>query len=78
MQNDNSKHNCWCCRVKPEHVSHVTNIAYGGLLKTVTPEDVTEDLIKSGYVRKAVGGLVATDTAHQYLIENGIKPQAWK
>lgn len=61
-----------------EYLPHIQNLAFGGLMRTVTPDDVADDLIKNGYARKAVGGLVATDAAHQLLITKGFKPPSWK
>lgn len=58
-----------------DHIPHIKNIAYGGLLRTITPDDVADKLVQDGYARRAIGGLVATDTAHQFLIENGHLPQ---
>lgn len=60
--------------MKPEHIPHILNIAYGGLLRTTTPEDVANHLEKAGYVKKAIGGLVPTQSAYDYLIQNDHHP----
>ena len=64
--------------MKPELIPHLHNLAYGGLLRSKTPDDVAEKLIQDGYARRAVGGLVATDAAHQMLVQHGFKPEKWK
>ena len=64
--------------LKPEHIRHLENLAYNGLMRTVIPEDVVEHFIQTGYARNAVGGLIATDQAHEALTERGIKPRAWR
>lgn len=63
--------------MKDDHIPHLYNLAYGGLMRTKTPDDVADQLIKDGYARKAVGGLVATDAAHQFLVSSGISPPRW-
>lgn len=57
---------------------HLVNLAHGGLMRAVTPDDAADDLIKNGYARKTVGGLVATDAAHQLLLTKGFKPPRWQ
>lgn len=64
--------------LKPEHFPHLQNLAYNGLMRTVIPDDVAEHFIQNGYAKNAVGGLIATDAAHQVLVERGIKPKAWQ
>lgn len=64
--------------VKPEHKPHLLNLAFGGLLRTVTPDDVAEHLVNTGYAQHATGGLIATEKAHRMLIEQGHKPSMWK
>lgn len=64
--------------IDPETLGHLANLSYGGLMRAKTPDDVSEQLIKDGYARKAVGGLMATDAAHTVLLQHGIKPLRWK
>ena len=64
--------------VEPEILAHIQELAYGGLTRAKTPKDVAEQLIKDGYARHAVGGLMATDAAHRLLVAKGIKPPRWK
>lgn len=64
--------------LKPEHLPHLANLAFGGLIRTKTPDDIAEHLIKNGYAKKVMGGLVATDTAQQVLIQQGFKPKVWQ
>lgn len=50
-----------------EHMGHLINIGTGGLMRIVTPDEVSDKLITAGYVRMAVGGLVITKTGHEVL-----------
>lgn len=61
-----------------DYIPHLTNLCFGGLMRTKTPDDVAEKLIQQGYARHAVGGLVATDAAHQLLVSKGFKPPKWQ
>lgn len=61
-----------------QNIHHIHNLAYGGLQRTQTPDDVADQLIKDGLARRAAGGLVATDAAHALLIANGFKPRQWQ
>jgi len=54
-------------KLSAEEAAHLHNIAYGGLMRTVTPEHISETLLKQGYIRNAVGGTVATDAGHRLL-----------
>lgn len=47
--------------------AHLENITFAGLMRTVTPLQVSEKLIRLGYARKAVGGLMPTKAAHELL-----------
>lgn len=42
--------------LSPEDLTHMQNIGYGGLLRTVTPDDVAERLISQGYARPTAAG----------------------
>lgn len=64
--------------MKEEHVPHLLNLSYGGLMRSKTPDDVADQLIHDGYARRAVGGLMATDAAHQLLVDRGLKPKSWQ
>lgn len=64
--------------LKLEHIPHLENLAYNGLMRTKLPDDVAEHFIKHGYARNAVGGLMATSSAQRALIEKGIKPKVWR
>lgn len=61
-----------------DHIPHLQNLCYGGLMRAVTPTEVADELIQKGYARKAIGGLMATDAAHQLLAAKGFKPDRWK
>lgn len=50
-----------------EEMAHLHNIAFGGLMRTTTPSHIEESLVKSGYARKAVGGLMPTEATHKLL-----------
>lgn len=63
---------------KPEHLPHLENLAYGGLIRSKMPEDIADHFLKYGYARNVAGGLVATDLAQRVLIEKGIKPKVWQ
>jgi hypothetical protein len=64
--------------MKPEQLAHLHNLAYGGLGRARTPDDVAEELVKNGYAKHAAGGLMATDIAHRVLLQHGIKPPRWQ
>lgn len=55
-------------KLSPEHASHLQNLVGNGLMRTATPPDVEAHFLQSGYARKAVGGLMATDAGHKALI----------
>ena len=61
-----------------EHLFHLDNLINGGLMRTVTPDDAAKSLIEKGLARHAVGGLVATESAYQYLKEKGGAVKQWK
>lgn len=61
-----------------KHLEHIANLAYGGLMRTKTPDDVAEELIKNGHAKMTPGGLVATDEAQRLLVQNGMKPPRWQ
>lgn len=61
-----------------KYISHIENLAYGGLDRTVTPDDVAEHLIKQGLAKHVVGGLIATPAAQQMLLSHGRRPPIWK
>lgn len=65
-------------KIDIQHLPHVENIAYGGLMRTVTPDDVAEKLTQMGLAARKVGGLVATDHAHRSLLEMGRNPKPWQ
>jgi hypothetical protein len=50
--------------ISPEDKSHMYNIAYGGMMRPATPDDVAERLIAAGHVRACTGGLILTDAGH--------------
>lgn len=52
-----------------EHISHLDNIINGGLMKKVTPSHIESHFLQHGYVRKAIGGLVVTETGYKTLID---------
>jgi hypothetical protein len=52
-----------------EHITHLDNIINNGLMRTITPEHVEAYLVHNGYVRRAVGGLVATDFGNKSFYE---------
>lgn len=52
-----------------EDIDHLTNIAYGSLMKTVTPEHIENKFLENGYIKRVVGGLVITETGHKALID---------
>lgn len=52
-----------------EHIDHLQNIGYGGLMRKVTPRHVESHFLEMGYVRRAVGGLMITDAGHKAMID---------
>lgn len=52
-----------------EHAQHLHNIVHGGLMRKIIPSDIEEQFIKQGYVRRVIGGTVATDIGHRVLME---------
>lgn len=58
-----------------EHAEHLNNILTGGLMRKVTPEHIEKEFLQSGYARKAVGGLMPTETGYKAFMmwqkENG-------
>jgi len=53
-----------------EHLRHLTNIVEGGLLRKITPPEIAQELIKNGYARNAVGGLMPTEHGYKTLMNN--------
>lgn len=53
--------------LEKEHIEHLDNIAFGGLMRTITPDDVAAKLIEQGHIRKGVGGYMATKTGYEAL-----------
>lgn len=64
--------------LKPEHISHLENLVFGGLMRSKTPDDIAEHFVQNGYARKTFGGLVATGAAQKLLIQKGFKPKVWQ
>lgn len=54
--------------ISAEHADHLDNILNGGLMRKVTPEHIAEHFIQNGYIRRAVGGYVATEGGHNALM----------
>lgn len=52
-----------------EHILHLDNIANGGLLRKVIPENVEKHLLKHGFIQKVAGGLMATHSGYKILSE---------
>lgn len=54
--------------VFPEDLPHLHNIGYGGILRSATPEDVTERLVMQGHARITTGGtLMLTEAGYKIL-----------
>lgn len=51
-----------------DHAEHLHNITHGGLMRKVTPAHVEVQLLKQGYIRKAVGGLIPTEAGFKALM----------
>ena len=51
-----------------EESDHMHNIAHGGLMRKVTPDHIEAQFLKSGYVKKAVGGLMITEAGHMAMM----------
>ena len=54
----------------PDDLPHLENLITGGLMRKITPPEIEAKFLRSGYARKAVGGLVATETAQKIFWEN--------
>lgn len=52
-----------------EHITHLDNVANGGLLRKSIPEGVEQHLLKHGLIQKVVGGLMATQAGYKTLAE---------
>lgn len=52
-----------------EHIKHLNNIAYGGLMKLSIPDHMENYLSEQGYVRRVIGGLVATEDGKNALVK---------
>ena len=48
-----------------EHADHLDNIINGGLMKKVTPLHVANVLLDHGYIKKATGGFMVTESGHK-------------
>lgn len=48
-----------------DDIEHLQNIVFGGLMRKVTPPEIEAKLLKTGHIRRAVGGLVPTNAAYQ-------------
>jgi len=55
-------------KLSEEHVAHLQNLVSGGLMRTITPDDVAQHFLQTGYARQATGGLMATDAGHKALM----------
>lgn len=55
-------------RLSDDRAGHLQNLVGNGLMRKVTPDDVTEYFLQQGYARKAVGGLMATEAGHKALM----------
>jgi len=44
------------------------NIYSGGLMRKITPPHIEQQFLESGYVRRAVGGLMPTKAGHEALM----------
>ncbi len=55
-------------KLSEEHAAHLQNLIGNGLMRKVIPSDVESYFLQAGYVRKAVGGLMATDAGHKALM----------
>ena len=54
--------------ISDEDRAHMHNIAYGGMMRSITPEDVAEKLVSSGYARLTTAGtLLLTESGHMVL-----------
>lgn len=51
-----------------EELSHLNNIGNGGLLRKVTPPEMSANLIGRGLAIHRVGGLCATPEGHMVLL----------
>ena len=47
---------------------HLHNISHGGLMRKVTPPHIEVQLLKQGYIRRAVGGLMPTESGFKALM----------
>lgn len=54
-------------KLSDEEKTHLENVTFGGLMRTITPSHIEEILLQSGYARKAVGGLMPTEAAYKLL-----------
>lgn len=67
--------NCSADDMKPVHtlsdeeIKHLQNITFNGLLRTKTPPEVEVKLLQHGFIRRATGGLMPTNVAHQAIID---------
>lgn len=52
-----------------EHIDHLQNIGFGGLMRKVVPSHIEEHLLRLGYAKKAVGGTMITKVGYKALID---------
>ena len=51
-----------------DEAAELENIYSGGLMRKVTPQNIEQQFLESGYIRRAVGGLVPTKAGHEALM----------
>ncbi len=54
--------------ITADEADHLTNIIKGGLMRKVTPDHVERQFLEQGYIRHAIGGLMATEAGHHALM----------
>lgn len=55
-------------KLSDDHAEHLHNISHGGLMRKVTPTHIEVELLKHGYIRRAVGGLMPTEVGFKALM----------
>ncbi len=56
-------------QISDEHLPHLDNIINGGLMRTVVPAHIEQQLLQAGYARKAVGGLMPTEHGYKMFMQ---------
>lgn len=52
-----------------EHVEHLQNIGFGGLMRKVTPPHIESHFVEMGYIKRVAGGTIITKLGHKALVD---------